>query len=120
MEKLMPEDDFVTLRRGFLNRVDLRLQCMNSLYEEWMDSLSSRESSSLRDLYYEAHKLAGAASCYQVHDLTIVAQELERLIYSISQGLLLAPEKASKAVEVRRQLDSIASVYSDYQRQGLN
>lgn len=116
MKELMPADDFVSLRSAFLTRVELRLQCMNSHYEEWIGSPSSRESIPLRDLYYEAHKLSGAASCYQVHDLAKAAQQLEQLVYSISQVLLLAPEKASKAVEVRKQLDSMDSVYRNYQR----
>jgi len=110
-----PSDDFATLQSAFLMRVDLRLKCMNNLFEQWITSTSAQESIQLRDLYHETHKLAGAASCYQVHDLAAAAQELEELVCSISPILLLAPEKSDKIVQVRKQLDRIECIYRKYQ-----
>jgi len=115
IEGINPSDDFEALQSAFLMRVDLRLKCMNNLFEQWVTSTSAQESVALSGLYHEIHKLAGAASCYQVHDLAAAAQELEDLVYSISPALLLAPDKSNKIVQVRKQLERIECVYRKYQ-----
>lgn len=70
-------DNFAQLQQAFLSGVPNRLERINELMSSCIDHGDAFQEHSIELLHRELHKLAGAAACYQCHDMHNAAQACE-------------------------------------------
>lgn len=70
-------DNFAQLQQAFLSGLPNRLDRINELTASCIDHGDAFQVHNMELLHRELHKLAGAAACYQCHDLQNATQACE-------------------------------------------